>query len=41
VEPPVSADLTRRTIVPGPASHELRRHVGPAVIVRSRRESHS
>jgi len=33
VEPPVSADLTRRTIVLGPASHELRRHVGPAVIV--------
>ena len=33
MEPPVSADLTRRTIVLGPASHELRRHVGPAVIV--------
>ena len=33
MEPPVSADLTRRTVVLGPASHELRRHVGPAAWV--------
>jgi hypothetical protein len=28
VEPPIPADPIRRTIVLGPAAHELRRHVG-------------
>ena len=33
MEPPIPADPIRRTIVLGPAAHELRRHVGPTAWV--------
>lgn len=32
-EPPLHADLTRRTVVLGPRAHELRKYVGPTAWV--------